>query len=107
MAITVYKQKKTIKKVGKKIRKFFLKKKIFWIFFSKLNQFTKLRPETESRNSGDHELWNHKMQESPVDGETVFLGHDKRFESANVKLRFGGFRRITEQCVVPRELRLE
>ena len=47
------------------------------------------------------------MQESPVDGETVFLGHDKRFESANVKLRFGGFRRITEQCVVPRELRLE
>ena len=26
----------------------------------------KLRPETESRNSVDHKLWNHKMQGSPV-----------------------------------------
>ena len=25
-----------------------------------------LRPETESRNGGDHELWNHEMRGFPV-----------------------------------------
>ena len=29
-------------------------------------EFTKLRPETESRSSGNHELWNHEIQGSPV-----------------------------------------
>ena len=34
------------------------KKIFFWIF-------TKLRPETESWNGGDHELWNHEMRGFP------------------------------------------
>ena len=44
--------------------------KRFWFFFSSKSwnweELTKLRPETESRNRGDHELWNHKMRGSPV-----------------------------------------
>ena len=46
MAITVYKQKTSKSWNGE--------------------EFTKLRPETESQNSGDHELWNHEMRGSPV-----------------------------------------
>ena len=45
MAITVYKQKTIDKNFKKKIKK----KNLNFFFFSK-------RPETESRNSGDHEL---------------------------------------------------
>ena len=44
-------------------------KKIFLDFFSKSwigGEFTKLRPETESRNRGNHKLWNHEMRGSPV-----------------------------------------
>ena len=36
---------------------------IFFIFFLQNHE---MRPETESRNSGDHELWYHEMQGSPV-----------------------------------------
>ena len=35
---------------------------MFAFFF----QNHEMRPETESRNSGDQELWNHEMQGSPV-----------------------------------------
>ena len=44
--------KKKIKK-KKKILDFFLQNHEIW-------------PQTESRNSGDHELWNHEMRGSPV-----------------------------------------
>jgi hypothetical protein len=53
MGITVYKQK-TINKNKKKEnpkKKFRIFFRIFFFF-----KITKLRPETESRNSGDHEL---------------------------------------------------
>ena len=45
--------------------------------FSKLwncGEFTKLMPEKESRNIGDHKLWNKKMQESPVHTTKRLLG---------------------------------
>ena len=48
----------------------YINKKLWIRFFSSKSwngeEFTKLRPERESRNSGDHELWNHEMRESPV-----------------------------------------
>ena len=71
MAITLYKQKLSIKvKNLKKIPKKILKKIFFGGFFLSKSwnggEFTKLRPETESRNSGNHKLWNHKMRGSPV-----------------------------------------
>ena len=58
--------KKKKSKKSKKKSHFFL---LFLIFFSKSwngEEFTKLRPETESPNSGDHELWNHEMRGSPL-----------------------------------------
>ena len=71
MAITVYKQK-AIQNSWKSeifLKKFPKKNFFFGFFFSKSwneGEFTNLRPETESRNRGDHELWNHEMQGSPV-----------------------------------------
>ena len=61
------------KKKGKKSKKN-LKKKIEKNIFAiclgsksrNREEFTKLRPKTESRNSGDHEFWNHEMRGSPV-----------------------------------------
>ena len=32
----------------------------------KCGEFTRLRPETKLRNSGDHELKNHEMRGTPV-----------------------------------------
>ena len=68
MAITVYKQKNIDKNLKKKKKWDFFLKKLG--FFSEKSwygeEFTKLRPETESRNSGDHEFWNHEMRGSPV-----------------------------------------
>ena len=70
MAITVCKQK--LSKIVENLKFFqkISKKKFFFgFFFSKSwngGEFTKLRPETESRNRGDHELWNHEMRGSPV-----------------------------------------
>ena len=52
-----------------KFSKKILKKKILGFFFSKSwngGKFTKLRPEIESRNGGDHELWNHEIRGLPV-----------------------------------------
>ena len=71
MAITVYKQKTINKNLKtKKNPKFFFWNFFFLGFFSEKSwngeEFTKLRPETESRNSGDHELWNHEMRGSPI-----------------------------------------
>ena len=71
MAITVYK-KGTIKQKQLRCEVFpkISEKKIFFgFFFSKSwneGEFTNLRPETESRNRGDHELWNHEMRGFPV-----------------------------------------
>ena len=47
------------KKESKKISE----KKIFDVFFDEIWS------QTESRNSGEHELWNHEMQGSPVQQE--------------------------------------
>ena len=83
MAITVYKQKTMNKNFEKKIQKICEKQLFFWFFSSKSwngEEFTKLRPETESRNSGDYELWNHEMRGSPVYGDwfmTFGLSKDK------------------------------
>ena len=73
MAITVYKQKAIQNSWKSEIfsEKISEKKFFFWIFFSKSwneGEFTNLRPETESRNRGDHELWNHEMRGFPVFG---------------------------------------
>jgi hypothetical protein len=41
----------------------------FLIFFLKImkgGEFTKLGPETESRNGGDHKFWIHELRGSPV-----------------------------------------
>ena len=41
----------------------------FWQFFFKIMKwwgFHKIGAEAESRNSGDHELWNHEMRGSPL-----------------------------------------
>ena len=54
MAITVY-QQETMNKFKQEKPK----KNLFGFFSSK-------RPELESRNSGDHELFYHEMQGSPV-----------------------------------------
>jgi hypothetical protein len=56
------------KKIPKKSRKFsdFF---FFYFFISKSRnreEFTKFNLENESRNSGDHEFWNHEMRGSPV-----------------------------------------
>ena len=72
MAITVYKQK-TINKNWKQKKnpkknsekKISEKKFFFWIFFLQNHE---IWPQTESRNGGDHELWNHEMRGSPVSG---------------------------------------
>ena len=59
--------KKEIKKFFENFLEFFLI--FFYIFFSKsrnCEEFTKLRPETESRICEDHELWNHEMRGPPV-----------------------------------------
>ena len=59
-------------------RKFFLKKlfsAIFWGSKSRNSgESTKFRPEIESRNSGDHEFWNHEMRRPPV----VSKAHNRR-----------------------------
>ena len=54
-------------KFSKKIKS---RKKIFFlqIFLKSRNRedFTNLVPEIKSRNSGDHEFWNHEMRGPPV-----------------------------------------
>ena len=55
MAITVYQQETMNKFKQEKLKKIY----VFGFFSSK-------RPELESRNSGDHELFYHEMQGSPV-----------------------------------------
>ena len=42
---------------------FFFFSKFFFDFFFRNHE---MRPKMESRNSGDHELWNHEMQGFPV-----------------------------------------
>ena len=45
-----------------------------WIFFWKSwnrVEFTKLQPETKSRNSRDHQFWNHEMWGPPVFGKYI------------------------------------
>ena len=71
IAITVYQQKAIQNSWKFEIfsEKISEKNFFFWIFFSKSwneGEFTNLRPETESRNRGDHELWNHEMRGFPV-----------------------------------------
>ena len=60
---------KQTKKIWKIFQKFF-KKNLFLLFFCSKTwnggEFKNLMPETESRNKGDHELWNHEMWGSPV-----------------------------------------
>ena len=66
MANPVYKpitKNKNLKKNPKKDSK---KKNLPKTNFDFFDFFLQKRPETESRNSGDHELWNHEMQGSPV-----------------------------------------
>ena len=59
------------KKIPKNFRKF-SKKIFFFAFFGSKSrnggEIHEIRPETESRNSGDHEFWNHEMGGPPVWG---------------------------------------
>ena len=60
-------------------------------------EFTKLRPETESWNSGDHELWNHEMRVSPVIRENIYGNQLNFYKSMkNLTMKFGSY--IRSEC---------
>ena len=71
----LYKKKDTKKsrKNPENFPKIFWNKFFFDFFISKSRnreEFTKFNLENESRNSGDHEFWNHEMRGSPVSNYT-------------------------------------
>ena len=55
-------------------------------------------PETKSRNSGDHELWNHEMRGSPVIWLVLNIGKAGKVETflmrGNKDAKFANFENI-------------
>ena len=81
---------------------------IFSLIFLKSwsgEEFTKLRPETESRNSGDHKLWNHKIQGFPVQlwkviAPIILLKRSLRFNLIEFEYQKDNFLNVLKKVVM-------